>query len=296
MRYLIVGKDGMLGHDLIHAFGNEDLFAYDASELDITNRDSVMEKFFSVQPDVVINAAGYTNVDMAEIEEEKAKKVNGYAVGVLANACREIDATLVHISTDYVFNGTKRAGYGEDDAVDPINSYGRSKALGEKLLLDEMELLSDDSPREGKYFLIRTSWLYGHHGKNFVETMLDKAKKRQKMEVVNDQFGKPTSSADLARQIKWLLASNEYPSGIYHITNEGITNWYEFARTIFKLAKIKIDVLPCSSDNGEGKAKRPAHSALINNKLPPLRPWKEALADYIGQRSKFKVRSAKYRA
>jgi dTDP-4-dehydrorhamnose reductase len=120
--------------------------------------------------------------------------------------------------------------------------------------------------------------------------MLEQAKKRQKIEVVNDQYGKPTSGSDLCKQVKWLIESNEYPSGIYHITNDGITNWYEFAKTIFKLAKIKMDVIPCSSAKVNRKAKRPAYSALNNNKLPALRPWQEAALDYINEtkKSKFK--------
>jgi dTDP-4-dehydrorhamnose reductase len=281
MRYLILGKNGMLGRDLVNVFGREDLFAYDIADLDITNRDAVLEKLFSVQPDVVINAAGYTNVDFSEVEPEKANQVNGYAVGILAKACREIDATLVHFSSDYVFNGEKKSGYGEEDGTEPVNAYGRSKTLGEKLLTDEMEMLDELSPKDGKYFLIRTSWLYGKHGKNFVDTMLSMAKKRQKVEVVNDQFGKPTWTMDLCRQVKWLIESMEYPSGIYHITNEGVTCWYDFAKEIFKLAKLKTDVVPCSSAALKREARRPRYSALINNKLPPLRPWQEALKEYL---------------
>lgn len=274
----------MLGHDLLHTFWNEDVIAYGAEDLDITNRDSVFEKIMTVQPDVVINAAAYTNVDMAEIEQRKADKINAYGVGILAEACREVDAMLVHFSTDYVFNGKNKNGYNEESATDPINAYGRSKALGEKMLIDEMEMLNDVLHKEGRYFLIRTSWLYGHHGKNFVDTMLEQGKKRHKIEVVNDQFGKPTNSGDLVRQVKWLIESNEYPSGIYHVTNEGTTNWYEFARAIFRLAKIKMDVVPCSSADMKSKAKRPQYSSLINTKLPPLRSWQESLEEFMSQR------------
>ena len=281
MRFLILGKDGMLGHDLEQVFGNEDFIAYGKADLDITEYDAITEKLMTVQPDVVINATGYTNVDLAEKEEVAAEKINGYAVGLLAKACREVDATLVHFSTDYVFNGDKKSGYTEEDATNPINAYGKSKALGEKLLSDEMDHINEAMLKEGRYFLIRTSWLYGHHGKNFVNTMIETARKKKTLRVVADQYGKPTWSMDLCRQVKWLIESKEYPSGIYHITNEGVTSWHEFAREIFRLAGISANVVACSSADYPRDAARPKFSALINNKLPPLRTWKEALNEYV---------------
>jgi dTDP-4-dehydrorhamnose reductase len=279
---LILGKEGMLGHDLEYVFQDQDFIACGINDLDVTNRRAVFEKFFTIEPDVVINATGYTNVDLAEKEEDKATQINGYAVGILAKACREIDATLVHFSTDYVFDGKKVSGYNEEDAPAPINAYGRSKALGEKLLIDEMEMLNSELPKEGKYFLIRTSWLYGHHGKNYVTTMLEQSRLNKELKVVDDQQGKPTYTLDLAKQVKWLLQTREYPSGIYHITNEGKTNWYRFAKEIFKLAKKRINVLPCKTSEFPRPAARPLYSALTNNKLPPLRDWKEALKEYLG--------------
>jgi dTDP-4-dehydrorhamnose reductase len=281
MRYLILGKSGMLGHDMEKTFHGEDYIALDIVDLDITDRDSVFETLMTIQPDVLINCAGYTNVDKAEEEEEKANEINGYAVGVLAKACREIDATLVHFSTDYVFDGTKKGGYNEDDAPSPINNYGRSKALGESLIFDEMDSLDQLNPVEGKYFIIRTSWLYGHHGANFVDTMLDLAKSKKELKVVDDQFGKPTYTVDLCEQVKWLVESREYPTGIYHITNEKKVSWYEFAKEIFKLAKKDVSVLPCATGEYPRPAKRPKYSSLNNNQLPKLRSWKEALKDYL---------------
>jgi len=270
----------MLGHDLQNVFGDEDFIGYGKEDLNILDRDAVFAAMVKVQPDVVINAAGYTNVDKAEKEEEIANGINGYAVGILARACREFDATLVHFSTDYVFDGEKKSGYNEEDATNPINAYGRSKELGEKLLIDEMESLSDSMPKEGKYFIIRTSWLYGHHGKNFAATIVESAKKKL-LKIVNDQIGKPTYTIDLCRQVKWLLQTREYPSGIYHITNEGVTSWFEFAREILRLAKISANVVPCSSNEVVRPAKRPQFSALNNTKLPPLRPWQEALKEFL---------------
>jgi dTDP-4-dehydrorhamnose reductase len=281
MRVLILGKNGMLGHDLEIAFHGDDFVALSREELDVCDSEKVKETFFSIQPDIVVNATGYTDVDKAEDEEDKASEINGYAVGGLARLCRDIDATFVHFSTDYVFNGKNKNGYNEDDAPEPINAYGRSKLLGEELLIEEMELLNEEFPVEGRYFLIRTSWLFGHHGTNFVQKMLDLAENKKEIRVVDDQFGKPTFSLDLARQVRWLVASNEYPTGIYHITNEPETSWYKFARKIFELAKIDVNIAPCSSKEYVTKAKRPKYSSLYNNKLPNLRSYEEALKEYL---------------
>jgi len=284
MRILILGKNGMLGHDLLKVFAKQDVIAMGSSDLDVTDQERVFEEFMTIQPDVVINATGYTNVDLAEKEIEKANEVNGYAVGILAKASREIGAILVHFSTDYVFDGQKAEGYKEEDITNAINAYGRSKELGEKLLVEEMELQEDMHEPEGKYFLIRSSWLFGKHGKNFVDTMLKLGKEQKELKVVDDQHGKPTYTLDLARQVKFLLDTREYPSGIYHITNEEETSWYDYAKAIFSLYKAKVNVLPCSSKEYVRPAERPQHSSLINTKLPPLRPWKEALAEYLSEK------------
>jgi dTDP-4-dehydrorhamnose reductase len=285
MRILILGKNGMLGHDLMKTFQDQDCIALGSEDLDITQKEAVFEQFMTVQPDVVLNATGYTNVDLAEQEEEKANMINGYAIGILARAAREIDATLVHFSTDYVFDGNRQKGYSEDSPTNAINAYGRSKELGEKLLIEEMEMQETADQKEGKYFLIRTSWLFGRHGKNFVDTMLkigkDALEAGKELKVVDDQHGKPTYTLDLAEQVRWLLQSHEYPSGIYHITNETQTTWYHFAREIFHLSNMGVNVVPCTSAEYIRPAKRPSYSSLINSKLPPLRPWKEALKAYL---------------
>jgi dTDP-4-dehydrorhamnose reductase len=271
----------MLGHDLMEAFHDEDFIAYAKEDLDITNKEDVFERLITVAPDVVINATGFTNVDEAESMEERANMINGYAVGVLARACREIGATFVHFSTDYVFPGVKKGGYGEEDGTGPINAYGRSKLLGEKLLVEEMELQDQTIQNDGSYFLIRTSWLYGAHGKNFVDTMLKLGNEKEMLKVVNDQHGKPTYTKDLCEQVKWLISTHDYPAGIYHVSNEGATTWFDFAKEIFRLAKNDIDVIPCTSAEYPRPATRPAYSALVNSKLPPLRNWKEALKEYM---------------
>ncbi|MBU0667624.1 dTDP-4-dehydrorhamnose reductase [Patescibacteria group bacterium] len=284
MRVLILGKNGMLGHDMEKVFVDTDVIALSFLDLDITDKEAVFEKLMTIAPDILINCTGYTDVDGAEKDEEKANEVNGYGVGVLARACREIDATLVHFSSDYVFHGDKKRGYNEDDSINPINAYGRSKALGEQLILDEMESIGADTPKEGKFFIIRTSWLYGLHGKNFVETMLELGNREEPLRVVDDQFGKPTYTLDLCEQVKWLALSHEYPSGIYHVTNEGATTWFRFAKKIFELSKVRGRVIPCTTDEFKRPARRPKFSALTNNMLPKLRPWEEALADYLRSR------------
>lgn len=271
----------MLGRDMQNVFSDTDFVALSQSDLDITDQEAVFETFMSIQPDVVMNCTGYTDVDRAEEDEEMANNVNGYAVGILARACREIDATLVHFSTDYVFFGNKKTGYNEEDALKPLNAYGRSKALGEQLIFDEMESLNEQTPKEGKYFIIRTSWLFGKHGRNFVDTMRELGEMREIMSVVNDQHGKPTYTVDLCEQVKWLITSREYPSGVYHITNEGATTWFAFAKKIFTLSKMKTRVVPCSSDEFPRPARRPKYSILNNNMLPKLRPWEEALEEYL---------------
>lgn len=281
MRVLILGKNGMLGSDMQKVFADIDFIALGQSDLDISDQEAVFETFMSIQPDVVINCTGYTDVDGAEENEETANNINGYAVGILARGCREIDATLVHFSTDYVFHGNKKSGYNEDDGLNPINAYGRSKALGEQLISDEMDSLNELTPKEGKYFIIRTSWLFGKHGKNFVDTMCQLGEQREIMSVVDDQHGKPTYTVDLCEQVKWLITSHEYPSGVYHITNEGSTTWLSFAKKVFKLSKMKTRVVPCSTDDFPRPARRPKYSALTNNMLPKLRSWEEALQDYI---------------
>jgi len=285
MRVLILGNKGMLGRDMEKVFHGHDIIGMDKDGLDIMDREKVFETMITIQPELVINCAAYTNVDQAEKEQELADEINGFSVGVIAQACREIDATLVHFSTDYVFDGELKNGYNEEAAPNPVNQYGRSKMLGENLLMEEMELLDETTPIEGKYFLIRTSWLFGKHGKNFVETMLKLASEQKQLKVVNDQHGKPTFTEDLCNQVKWLVESREYPSGIYHITNEGATTWYDFAREIFLLTNTDIDMVACSSEEYERPAKRPMNSVLLNTKLPELRDWKLALADYLNTKN-----------
>lgn len=282
-RYLILGKNGMLGMDLQAAFHDRDFVALGHADLDITDEEAVKTKIMNVQPDVVINATGYKDVNKAESEEEIANQINGYAVGKLAKICRDFGITLVHFTSDYVFDGKRRDGYNEEDATCPINAYGRSKALGEQLLMDEMDNeIEGLDQEEGKYYIIRTSYLFGKHGVNLLSKLLDNAKKGEKFKVINDQYSRPTYTLDLAKQVKWLVESNEYEPGIYHICNGGVTNWYELAKSLLADAGFDPElVYACSMNDWEAPAARPQFSVLLNTKLPELRSWKEALKDYL---------------
>jgi dTDP-4-dehydrorhamnose reductase len=259
IKTLIVGGGGMLGSDLCKAFPEAVKLTH--KELDITNRDNVMESIQKTKPDVVLNAAAYTDVDGCEENEELAFRVNGHGPGYIAEACSIFGSKLVHFSTDYVFDGNKKE-YVETDVPNPINIYGHSKLLGENKIIENI----DD------YRIIRISWLFGVHGKNFVETILRLSRKIDTVKVVNDQFGKPTYTKDLANNIKGIIVLDP---GIYHITNDGVCSWYEFASAILD------NVIPCTSEDFPKKAKRPRYSVLINTKTKPMRHWKEALRDYL---------------
>lgn len=262
IKTLIFGAGGMLGTELCAVF--PDAVKLDLRDLDIRDREKVIETIEMNGPDVVINAAAYTAVDDCEDNRELAFKVNGAAPGYIAEGCSLAGAVLVHYSTDYIFDGSKKE-YGEEDPPNPINIYGSSKLMGEMNIMKNL----DD------YRIIRTSWLYGAHGKNFVDTMLMLSQKMESVKVVNDQFGKPTYAVDLARKTKELL---RLPAGIYHITNEGVCSWYELACTIIK------NTVPCTSDEFPRKAKRPKYSVLTNTKTTPMRHWKDALAEYLNKR------------
>lgn len=275
-KILIIGARGMLGHELVKVLGedkNYEVVGTDMQDFDITSREQVFENIKKISPQIVINAAAFTRVDDCEKEEFKkiCMKVNGTAVGFIAAACREIGAILVHYSTDYIFDGEKKEGYKEDEKkFAPVNVYGESKLLGEQ----ELQKNTD------KFYLIRTAWLYGKNGKNFVDTMLELAKKMKELKVVNDQTGSPTYAVDLAKRTKELLEGN-YPSGIYHITNEGRVTWFDFAKKIFEIARINVKLIPVTSAQFPRPAKRPKYAALVNTKLPKSGKWEEALSEYL---------------
>ena len=276
-KILILGCGGMLGHDLTDVFSDYDLTPWDLPELDITNHDLVEKKLTELKPSIVINAAAYTDVDGAENKAELAFKINAEAVGNLAKVCQKIFAIFVHFGTEYVFSGNNENGYSEEAPTDPINIYGQSKAKGDELLKENCEM----------YYLIRSSWLYGRspqvgkpRGLNFVQTMIKLASEGKEINVVSDQFGKPTYTLDLAKKTREII-ENTMPCGIYHTVNEGVCSWYEFAKKIFEFKNISAKLNPITSKEYMLPTPRPKYSVLINTKLEPLRKWEEALKDYL---------------
>ena len=275
MKILITGSNGMLGHDLIEVLkdGNE-LILTTSETLDITDREHVLEFILDSEPDIVINSAAYTDVDGCETNQDLAYSVNGEGVKNLALACREIDATLVHISTDYIFNGRNTKPLCEDDEIGPISVYGKSKLEGEKAILEILD----------KFFIIRTAWLYGINGRNFPKTMLELAENHSEITVVYDEVGTPTYTSDLAEAIFQLIKTDYY--GIYHITNSDSCSWCEFARYIFEIAGRDVKVIPVTASEFARPAPRP-HYSVLNNKnwvekgFEPLRSYKEAIKEYI---------------
>ena len=258
IKTLILGADGMLGYGLRNVFPDAALRGRD---LDITDEALVSTFIQELSPDLVINVAAYTDVDGCEDNRETAFEVNGEAPGYIARACNKMGAVLVHYSTDYIFDGSKEE-YVESDAPAPINVYGESKLLGEKNIMEH----TDD------YRIIRTSWLFGAHGKNFVETVLGLSKEMDTVRVVNDQFGRPTYTADLARKTAEIVG---LAPGTYHITNDGVCSWYEFASAVIDNAE------PCLSEVFVRRAKRPRYSVLVNTKTSPMRHWRDALGEYL---------------
>jgi len=283
MKVLVTGAKGMLGQAVMETWSDMDLIGVDLTELDITNPPAIAKMLDLYKPTVLVNCAAYTAVDKCETEEMVANRVNGSAVGFLAKACKLRDIRLIHISTDYVFDGKNEKGYREDATPAPVSAYGRSKVKGEH------EIISNAH----QYYIVRTSWLYGPGGKNFVSTMLQLSETPSTpgatppraggvLKVVNDQHGKPTYTRDLALFLKQLVLDRA-PSGIYHGVNEEETTWFDFAQEIFGQTGVKTLVQPCTSAEFPLPAKRPAWSTLLNTKRPLMRPWKEALRDYLSE-------------
>jgi dTDP-4-dehydrorhamnose reductase len=269
---LVVGSKGMLGQELMGLFGDA-ARGVDVGEIDITDLASVQRVLLTLKPRVVVNAAAYTDVDGCETNTELALQVNGEGVAHLAMISKEIDAKLVQVSTDYVFDGSKTTPYQEDDAPRPLNIYGESKLAG--------ELNACFNPN---HLIVRTQWLYGHGGKNFVETMLKLAGERSELTVVDDQVGSPTWTYDLAQAIKSLIEKD--CRGTYHAANAGFVSWNGFAQEIFRQAGLTISVGPQSTQQLGRPATRPLYSTLDCSKLTEdtglvLQPWQQALKRYL---------------
>jgi len=277
MKVLVTGAKGMLAHDLIPVLrqGHE-VISPAEEDLDITRRAGIDEIVGKTVPDLVVNCAAYTQVDKAEEERDKAFLVNGIGVQNIALVCHERDIPLCHISTDYVFDGEKKSPYTPFDNTNPINVYGESKLAGEKYIQWVMN----------RFYIIRTSWLYGKAGSNFVSTILRLSKEKKELRVVEDQRGSPTSTITLSRAVAELIRSGSY--GIHHFTDEtgvGIS-WYDFAKEIVRLSGNATKVIPVTSDEFPRPAKRPANSVLdisLFARATGHRPtdWKEALKNYL---------------
>lgn len=268
-RIIVFGARGMLGTDLVKTFKYYDVYAFNKIQVDITNKKNVFDKINKIKPCIVINSAAYTDVDGCEKNKRHAFNVNGKAVKVIAEACKKNNTPLLHISTDYVFDGKKK-GYKENDKTNPINIYGKSKELGEKCLTETLD----------RHYLIRTSWLFGKYGRNFADTILRLAKGKRELRIVNDQFGRPTYTKDLSKKIKEIVETKK-PFGIYHITNSGTCTWFQFAKKVIKFAKLNTQLKQITSEELNRPARRPKYSVLLNTKLSPLRHWHSALKDYI---------------
>ncbi len=277
MRILVIGAKGILGRAFCQISSrNHYVVALDIEEIDITRKKDAEKNITAVNPEVVVNCAGYTDVDGSESNRDRAFAVNASGVENIAAACQESGRTLVHISTDYIFDGLKGSLYTEDDPPHPINTYGESKLAGEECL---RRVLPEEC-----YLLVRSQWLYGKGGRNFVDTILAKARESTELKVVSDQFGSPTWSQDLAQAILRLVENRAH--GVYHIANKGVVSWYDFARKIVEISGYHCTILSQSSRDLLRPAKRPPFSALDCSKFEKetgmvLRHWEEALREYL---------------
>lgn len=285
MKIVITGAKGMLAHAVIDSLKNEnELICTDVDDLDITNEEKTVKFIEENKPDYIINCAAYTAVDKAEENKEIAAKVNSIGPKNLAIAAKKSDATLIHISTDYVFGGEKdiKESYTEDEPKNPVTVYGITKLDGEKNIQENCE----------KYYIFRTAWLYGE-GNNFVRTMLKLGKDRDEISVVDDQHGSPTTTTTLCNIIESIM-EKEPEYGIYHSTNEGFTTWCKFTRKIFELANISTKVNAITSKEYKEmypqSSDRPTNSQLSKEKLHKIginpKPWEEALAEYLKEELK----------
>lgn len=285
MRILITGAKGMLGTDLQKRLSSKnDIIGSDIWDFDITDERYTVKEIINIHPEIVINTAAFTDVDACEKEREKAFNVNRNGARNVALGCRETGSRLIHISTDYVFDGAKGEPYREDDEPRPLGVYGLSKLEGEK----EIEKLKIQNSNF-KFLIIRTSWLFGRNGKNFVETIRRLSKEKEELKVVDDQVGSPTYTVDLSEAIGRLVYSNA--DGIVHCSNGGQCSWYAFAKEILKMCSMeKVNVIPITTSELNRPAQRPSYSVLNNERYyrlteHRLRKWEDGLRDYLSERS-----------
>ena len=280
MRIIVTGAGGQLGSDLVRLAAQRgwDVYGYGREELDITDLEAVRERVAAIRPDAILHSAAYTKVDLAEQEIDLAYRVNALGTRNIAVAAEQAGARLCYISTDYVFDGTSKVPYREYDPTNPLSVYGKTKLAGERLA----------ASLSSRYFIVRTAWVYGKHGSNFVKTMLRLASEQRELRVVHDQIGSPTYTVDLAEFLLELVQTEKY--GLYHATNTGSCSWYEFARAIFEEAGVEVQVHPVSTAEFPRPAPRPHysvldHMAIRTNGLRDLRHWREGLRAYFADSS-----------
>jgi dTDP-4-dehydrorhamnose reductase len=276
VKLLVTGAAGMLGHDVMLAAGNagHEVAGFGRAELDVTKPEALERRFELERPDVVVNCAAWTDVDGAETAEEAAFAINGKGAGNVAAAASEIEARVVHVSTDYVFDGAKGAPYVESDQPAPPSAYGRTKLAGEEAV----------AAANKRHFIVRSAGLFGIGGRNFVDTMLRLSEAQNEVTVVRDQVGSPTYTWHLAYGIVRLIEGIEY--GIHHMAAAGQCSWYEFAREIFEQAKVECRVFSITTEEFGAAAPRPAFSALVSQREHAIRlpSWQDGLAGYLAQR------------
>ena len=276
MRIVVTGSRGMLGTELMRVFGGSAaLWGLDVDEMDITDAARCRDRIRSLAPDVVVNAAAITAVDYCESHADEAFLVNGVGAGNLASAAAACGALLVHYSTDYVFDGLKAGPYAEDDPPAPRSVYGRSKLQGEELIRES----------GSHHLIVRTSWLFGRNGANFIRTILTAAREGRQLHVVDDQRGSPTYARDLASWTFLMIKAG--CQGTFHVTNGGACTWFELASRVVEWSALPgVTVTPVTTEEFPRPAPRPANSVLANSRLaeaglPPMRPWQEAVQEYL---------------
>jgi dTDP-4-dehydrorhamnose reductase len=276
MRFLVTGAKGQLGYDVLKELSERnftDVIGIGIDDLDLTKEIDVHLFVEKVKPDIIIHCAAFTAVDKAEDLRDKCMDINVNGTKHLTNASISIDAKMLYISTDYVFDGNKEGFYDVDDKTTPLSTYGLSKYLGEVEVVKNI-----------KHFIVRTSWVFGKNGYNFVKTMLKLGKEGVGLKVINDQFGSPTYTKDLSSLLIDMVLTERY--GVYHATNEGICSWYEFTKEIFRLVGYKTQIYPIKTSDYPTKAKRPMNSKMSKVKLEQngfncLADWKDALKRYM---------------
>ena len=276
MKVLVTGSKGQLGYDVLRELAKRGHtgVGVDIEEMDITDFSSVQSVLRETMPEAVVHCAAYTAVDAAEDNRELCRRVNANGTENIAKVCQELDIKMMYISTDYVFNGNGTRPWEPDDVRNPLNAYGQTKYEGEVAVQEYLQ----------KFFIVRISWVFGVNGKNFIKTMLNLGKTKDKITVVDDQVGSPTYTYDLSLLLVDMIESEAY--GFYHATNEGLCSWYDFACEIYKQAGLNVEVIPVSSDAYETRAKRPQNSRMSKDKLEAngfqrLPAWQDALSRYL---------------